>query len=809
MTNESAPRSLRARYAGAVVFLAVLGSFVATRFEVTADITHFLPDVDDRALSALSREITDSELSRTMILAIVTPNLETSLRASRALEEALLQDTQFREALAFFEAGPALEIDRAIFELYEPRRLSFLATTPELAKARLTEEGLRAAARSLREELASPLSILASRVAPRDPFLTLPALFRRLETSRGSGLTIMDGRFVTEDGLTAILFLGTKASALDAAAQAPLLRAINEAFADVAASIPETIRLDQSGVNRMATRTAETIEADIKRVSTISILVLIGLLLLLFRSLRFVALAAIPVVFGILAGSASVLFVFGRLHGITLAFGASLIGVSIDYVVHFYCHHSIVSPKGGPSASLEAIKWPLATGAVTTTAGFLALGASNLSGLREIACFTVVGLLSAFLATVILVPGLVPTSHSQVKARARWVTWVESSFASLGEHRRMLALLPLGAVAIIAWGLPQANWNPDIASLSRLDPEILAEDERVRAKVMRFEQMRFVVALGQNDAEALETNDLIASALDAAIDAGELVAQRNVASLLPSPKTQTLVANVARNDPGLPNRLRRVFGEEGFAPAAFEPFLDSLTQEHPTTLDFDAILDSPAAALVRPFRVHLGDRVGILTFLHGVEDSATIADRLEEIPSAVFLRQSDLWSDAQLSYQQSTAELLAGGGVAVFLLLIIRYREPRRTLVSFLPSILAAGVTVSILSLLGRDLDLISLTALLFVVSMGVDYSVFLVDAFDESDPKSVAAALTGALLAGGSTIIAFGLLALSLHPVLSGLGLTAAVGIATSLALAPATLLLLNPKQKELSAAAREKERE
>ena len=162
--------------------------------------------------------------------------------------------------------------------------------------------------------------------------------------------------------------------------------------------------MDQSGVNRFATWAAQAIENDIKRVSIVSSVLLGGLLLVLFRSLRFVGLAAIPVGVGVLAGCAAVLAVFGRLHGITLAFGASLIGVSIDYVVHLYCHHSIVRPEGGATASLRAIMRPLATGAITTTAGFVALSASTLVGLREVACFAVVGILTAFASTVVLLP---------------------------------------------------------------------------------------------------------------------------------------------------------------------------------------------------------------------------------------------------------------------------------------------------------------------------------------------------------------------------------------------------------------------
>jgi predicted exporter len=796
MTNAPQRRRRGQRVLVSGLLFGLLSIFVASRFVVTADITHFLPDADDRALAALSRQIMDSELSRTLILAVETPDLATSLVASRAFEAALRAEPRVADAVLFLEGGPAEGVDRALFELYEPRGLSFLAASEEEARARLNDEGLREAARRLRAELAGPLSSMVSRVAPSDPFLTVPALFRRLELARSSDVTLVDGRFVTEDGRTALFFLGTRASALDARAQAPFLAGIQDAFEAVASQTSAPIRLDQSGVHRMATRTAETIEADIKRVSMVSSGLLVVLLLALFRSLRLVALAAVPIAFGVLSGSAFVLLMFGRIHGITLAFGAALIGVSIDYVVHLYCHDSIVAPPGGPAVSLRAIIRPLSTGAMTTIVGFLALAASNLSGLREIASFSVVGLIAAFLASVFLVPAFMSDRESQSASHERWAAFIERIFLKLEKRRSLLLLLPLGAVFVIGWGLPRAGFNPDLASMGRMDPEILAEEERVRSKVMQFEQTRFVVALGDTEAEALEANDAAAEILNRAIEQSELGAQRSLASLLPSPRTQLAIAEVAKADAELPNRLRAAFDAEGFASGAFEPFIASIQNPLPAPLDFDLIANSPAASLVRPFRVRLGERVGILTFLHDVRSAEAVAERLSEIPNVLFFQQSDLWAEAQLEYQRSTAKLLAGGLLAVLLILAARYRDLRRTLIAFVPSVLSAAVTVAVLALAGRGLDLISLTALLFVVSLGVDYSVFLVDANDEDDPKSVAAALTGALLAGMSTVVAFGLLSLSAHPVLSGLGLTAAVGIGTSLLLAPTVLILLQPKE-------------
>lgn len=787
----------RARIGAGLALWVLLALFVGLRFEMTTDIAHFLPDPDDPEIASLSREIADSELSRTMILAIEAKDSAEAARASRAFEAALRADPRVTAALSFLEGGPSADVERGLFELYAERRLAFLAPDVERAEARTSDAGLQQAARELREELRGPLSPLVSRIAGQDPLLILPSLLRRLQGSRAGELQLIDGRFVAADGRTSVLFLGTHASALDADAQEPLLRAIPEAFASLAPEFGDSIRLDQSGINRYATQAARAIEADIKRVSIVSTVLLCAILLGVFRSLRFVALAALPVSAGMLSGAALVLLLFGRLHGITLAFGAALISVSIDYVVHLYCHHAIVRPPGGARESLRRLFRPLATGCITTLVGFMALASSSLAGLRELACFSIAGIAGAFLVTVSILPALLPAQAAGFPLRERLVEGITRGFDRASNYRRALFVVPLAALLFIAAALPGARLNPDLASLGRFDADIRAEDERVRAKVARFEQMRFVVSIGADEAAALAVNDRVAARLEGALAAGELEAIRNVALFLPSPETQRAVAAVALDDPTLPARLTSRFEAAGFRADAFAPFVESLSRPASEPLRFEDLATSPLGGLVRAFRVHLGERVGFLTFLGGVSDPEAIEARIADLPGALFVRQSELMNDTQRVYQRSTSRLLAWGIAGVLVLLALRYRDPRRTLAAFVPSILAVGVTLSALASFGRGVDLISLTALLFVVSMGVDYCVFLVDAYDEADRESVAAALTGALLACGSTSIAFGLLAFSQHPVLADLGLTAAVGIATSLLLAPTTLILLQPKRR------------
>src|SRR5262249_28651616 len=103
-------------------------------------------------------------------------------------------------------------------------------------------------------------------------------------------------------------------------------------------------------------------------------------------------------------------------------------------------------------------------------------------------------------------------------------------------------------------------------------------------------------------------------------------------------------------------------------------------------------------------------------------------------------------------------------------------------------------VTIAALALCGLGVDLVALAALLMVVSMGVDYGVFLVDASDSEEEPTIA--LLSVFLAATTTVLGFGLLALSQHPLLRVIGLTPWVGMPACALLAPTTLVLLGQKK-------------
>jgi predicted exporter len=285
-------------------------------------------------------------------------------------------------------------------------------------------------------------------------------------------------------------------------------------------------------------------------------------------------------------------------------------------------------------------------------------------------------------------------------------------------------------------------------------------------------------------------------------EAGDLGGWQNIASLLPSQRTQQQVADVLR-DPQLKPRLSAVLEEQGFKVDIFQPFFKKQSNrapsqpKPPTPLTYRDLSDSNLAALVRPFRVQLPGKTAFVTFLRDVQNPKALGANIAHVPGATFIDQGALMTSVSESYRKRMVQLLVLGLLLVWLTLLVRYRNLRTSLAAFAPALLSAGVTVFVLFLLGLPLSLLGLTALLMILSIGVDYGVFLTESVHEqaNQPSgSLHATLAGLFVAWFSTVFGFGVLALSQQPALRIIGVVAGIGVTSALLLAPTALTLLRP---------------
>lgn len=816
---------LRARLASVSVFVALggLAAFVAPRLRVEADITHFLPAGEDRALAELSSAITSSELNRTITLTIAAPDASVAARSALALAEQL----RAREDVAWVTAGPDESLQQGFYEAYFPHRFGFVTDDPNALADAFSDEALRARARRLKDQLGSPTGTFVRRIAPEDPWLLFLDHVERLRTALQGDLDVHEGAFVSgcdaEDASDAEpngarggegacfgVVLATSAfSPFEIARSRHLDLAIDAAFDVVNEAEGGALRLERAGVHRLAVTSEATIRGDIERVSMAGSIGVVLLMVLLFRSPRLLVLGALPLAGGGIAAVAAVQLLFGAIHGLTLAFGATLLGVALDYVAHLFTHLHLAPAPGTPSGPPTARRLApgLYLGAATTVAGLVGLAWTSFPGIRQMAVFTSVGVTVALLLTRFAVPPLLPstvTPGALLRALGRGAHRLLEAIAA---RRGFVVAVGLVAALVALTGLPRLGWQDDIRALNPLDPELAAEDERVRGRVARMDAGRFVAAFGDDEEAALVATDALHRALEDARAAGELERFRSVHPLLWSEALQR--ANLDAIPEDAFERTSAAYAAEGFVMAPFEPFRSALAQEH-ATLGWDTLAQGTLGRLIGAQRVQVGERVALLAFVQGVTDEASFRARVEAIEGVRFFDQNAFLQEAYGTFRTRTLELVVVGLFVVLLLVALRYRKLDLSLAAYLPALLAAGATLGLLGWLGIEANLLHVVTLLLVLSMGVDYGVFMVEAeLHRRSGASVKGALDdgasveGALddgpatavslvVAALSTAASFGVLALSENPALRAMGLTAALGVTLSLLLAPGAWLLI-----------------
>ena len=739
--------------------------WIARHVAFTADLTAFLPASSGRLERLLVEQLRSGVASRTMLIAIEGGAPPELARFSRALARALAADRRFEYVI-----NGAAEFTQAARELGLKHRYLL---SPTVSAERFSEQSLARALRENLNRLATLEGAAFKGTLARDPTGEL----RSLAEAAGQGAPASrQGVWFSEDGARALLLAQTAASGIDALRQQEAADAVVSAFRRTGAG-PE-YRVLVSGPGVFAARTRAAIEHDTRWLTGVAGALVLLILVLVYRSPGPVALSALPVLTGLLVGVAAVGALFGTVHGITLAFGVTLIGEAVDYPSYVFTQR-----KPGESV-LEVLArvWPtLRLAVLTTVFGSLALLLSSLQGLSQLGVLSMVGVLAAGLVTRWVLPALAPgrgappprtLPFSLVRAglamrRGAWIAWVLLAAALafiLARHDRI--------------------WDDDLGRLSPLPESARDLHQRLSTDLRAPDVGYLLIATAESREAALEKSERLALALQSWVGEGALEGFDLAARYLPSAKTQGNRRAALPEAQVLHRRVESALRGLPYRADAFAPFERDVEAARVSPLL--TIEDLRGSGLDLKVQSLLASRDGewnALVPLRGLRDPARVRSLAERLPEDARASFFDLKgeSDRLIGGYRSQALALAGlGALAIAVLLCFGLRGVLKALRVMLPVYAAIAMTVACLALLGIGLSLFHLVSLLLVLGIGLNYSLFFSRAEPGTDSEqSTSLALSVCFL---TTFAAFGCLATSRIPVLSAIGLTVTLGCALSL---------------------------
>ncbi|WP_417695713.1 MMPL family transporter [Pseudomonas sp.] len=504
--------------------------------------------------------------------------------------------------------------------------------------------------------------------------------------------------------------------------------------------------------------------------ATIGILLL---LLLAFRRLR-AWLAFVPVLVGILFGAVACVALFGRMHVMTLVLGSSLIGVAVDYPLHYLSKSWSLKPWRSWSA-LRLTLPGLSLSLATTCIGYLALAWTPFPALTQIAIFSAAGLIGAYLTAVCLLPALLKGVDLHP---AQWPLRLCEHLLRAREAllARVRTPVLLGLLLIFcAGGLWQLTTKNDIRQWIGT-PEQLTDEAQAIARITGFQPTsQFFLIRADNQSHLLERQTVLNERLEQLIGLEKLEGYLSLNQLVSPPAEQQKVREALARLPAFWQPLLDL----GVPVAALQAELTQL-QALPVT-DIDTALAGP---LAEPYRtLWLGptaEGVAAVVSLQGLNDAALLRVQTLDLPGVQLVDRLGDLNRVFAATQVSAAELKLASCVLILLLLTWPFGVGGALRVVALP-LLAALCSLASLGWLGQPLTLFGLFGLLLVTAIGVDYAILM-----REQIGGAAVSLLGTLLAAVTTWLSFGLLAVSSTPAVSNFGLAVSLGLAFSFMLAP-----------------------
>ncbi|WP_288348652.1 hypothetical protein [uncultured Thalassospira sp.] len=601
------------------------------------------------------------------------------------------------------------------------------------------------------QSLYAPSSIVSAQSLASDPFSLLPGFLAELGDKIGqSGLVQKDDRYGTPIIITLAPHVRTSGF------EADWVKHANDLIATATAS-DDNLLIAKTGQIFFAVSEATHAKSDVQRIAMIVTFGVIAMVVWVFMSPLPILAALLTVGSGLLAGITALVLIFDSIHAIALVFGASLIGISIDYALHYLV---LPGSSGTDDTRLSHVRPGLRLGLLTTVCGFSALAFTPTILLAQISVYSIAGLIAAYVTVVTILPCL-PARNIRDRAAIRVIyqkidTVLLAVRPSNGLRHVMLVLATVALIGA-AFYLPA---NDDIAALGHGDDALIADARMIGETLGMGGNPQFIRVDGDDIQDRLETGEAVRDALRPLITDGRIGSLFGLSDVIPSISRQN--ANRAL----ITSQLIEPFGPQL---QAVIPVDISSTQDAKTPLE-----PAPEILAAIPGLSGLQRGKTDIIRLNAVKDVDAVRDAISHIGQARLInpRQTITGQFARYRVWASIAlgvSLLVAGLVAV-----LRYGFPDGLHVVAAP-LIAILCAVCGAFVLGVTINFFAIMALFLVFAIGADYAIFTSESRQHGTQDATRFAVFLSLI---SSVLAFGLLATSSVPVVNAIGTIISIGL-------------------------------
>jgi len=758
---------------GILVFFLI--TFVSNpgKIGVDADLFNMLPKpIEEEALKVADEKVTEATGQNVFILAS-DEDFGKARAAAVSVYDRLVSSPNFNSVALYSDMGSLSDVTDFIYK-YRWNMLDDEAIDQINSPGGAEIFSQNALSQAYGAFTMFPLDNL-----DKDPFMLCERnLGNYLDSIMNSGIamSVKDGVLASQhDGRWYVMIRGILSK--QGAALASDDNGISEIYSICTPLETDGTRFVYSGTPFHSNESSNSASKEITVITTVSMIVVILMLLIIFRTPKPIVYSVGAIVVSILTAVLSTLAVFRQMHILTLVFGTSLIGSCIDYSLHFFTNWmGNRDLKSG--RELRNFLLPGYMMAIVSTLicfGILLFAPFNL--LKQMALFSMAGLMSTFLTAVAVFP-YIPLPPEE----KRTIKLVSMMKRSPRYNSRLVGRIVITAVFVVSIGTilichKNVRIENNVTKLYKMEGRLLS-DEIEAGTILQYNPTGWFIIKGDTEEQVLSAEEKLIKEFRN-MESGKGVGFLGTSLFIPSEAHQRKSRAAAEKLLALADWQLEALGygpDEAAAlradfAASSDDFISISGGSVPQFL-LDSIsgawlgeLEGSFYSVVLPSRINdaadyrnLADSMGSVWFVNKMSDMSGDLDKLTVM----------------------ILEFFAVAYILMFVVLKFFYSWKQSFKIISIP-LLIVLVTTAVFAVAKINLEFFSVTGLILVFGLGLDYIIYMMENENHKDERDNLIEPFAIMLSFLTTVLSFGALALSSFTPVHLIGLSIFIGLTTA----------------------------
>ena len=616
----------------------------------------------------------------------------------------------------------------------------------------------------------------------KDPLSLFAPVMQRLQSQQSSlPFEIDNGYIFTQGQKYAIVMIPSPYGAMESANNKQLVDFVDSVAQITMSKIPG-IAIETTGSPVIAVGNANQIKSDSLWAITVAVTLIIILLAFSFRLVKNILLIGFAIFFGWAFAMGLISVVRNDVSLIVLGIGSIIIGIAVNYPLHFIAH----TDHGGTIRDvLKEMIAPLLIGNITTVGAFACLMPLDAPALRDLGLFAAFMLVGTILFVLIFLPHLVKARYSQ-KERLPFGKITAMS----PEHHRWVLWIILILTCVFSYFSLETSFDANMHHVNYMNErqQTLLADLHASAGISDTSNV-YIVTEGNDWNQAIAEREKLSKSLDTLRCSGKINSYSDASRFICSAEEQQ--KRIERWNVFWEEHRHEVLAElsakspaYGFSVDAFNDFKEIVSKEY-AVKQFEHFEPMRSVLLSHSF----SNSTGNCSVVDVIDVKGKNISQVEDALSKIVGDKGYVFDFVGMN--SSVANSLSNNfnyigfacGFIVFIFLWMSFGRLELSVLAFMPMALGWIWILGIMNLLGMQFNIVNVILATFIFGQGDDYTIFMTDGLINEfayRKKLLPSYKNSIIISALIMFIGMGSLIIAKHPALHSLAEVTIVGMLT-----------------------------